>query len=98
MADLEVSRDSEHEDLAGWVLGALDPEESHRFQAHLESCQGCQEAMAELEPTAQLLKAAGPTDELPAEAGMAEPPADLEERTLARIRQAAVSPYRTRPA
>jgi len=36
MADLELVPDREHEDLAGWVLGALDPEEHARFRAHLK--------------------------------------------------------------
>lgn len=124
MADLEMMQGGEHEDLAGWVLGALSPKEAARFQAHLETCQECQDSAAELGPTAQLLKAAGPAAEGPAEApgegpadqkptvnlkrpgdltptvnlrlptprepeAVLDPPADLEERTLARVRQAA---------
>jgi len=34
MADPDIA----HADIAGWVLGALDPDESERFQAHLETC------------------------------------------------------------
>jgi anti-sigma factor RsiW len=125
MADLEMMQGDEHEDLAGWVLGALNPKEAARFQAHLETCQECQDSAAELGPTAQLLKTAGsaaeaPADQKPTEApadqkptvnlkrpgdltptvnlrlpaprepaAALEPPADLEERTLARVRQAA---------
>ncbi len=116
MADLEMMQGGEHEDLAGWVLGALNLKEAARFQAHLETCQECQDSAAELGPAAQLLKTAGPAAEAPAdqkptvnlerpgdltptvnlrlptprkpEAAL-EPPADLEERTLARVRQAA---------
>ena len=128
MADLEMMQGDEHEDLAGWVLGALNPKEAARFQAHLETCQECQDSAAELGPAAQLLKTAGSAAEAPAgvsaeaPAGVSadqkptvnlkrpgdltptvnlrlptprapevvlEPPADLEERTLARVRQAA---------
>jgi anti-sigma factor RsiW len=120
MADLDMMQGGEHEDLAGWVLGALNPKEAARFQAHLETCQECQDSAAELGPTAQLLKTAGSAAEAPAEApadqkptvnlkrpddltptvnlrlptprkpaAVLEPPADLEERTLARVRQAA---------
>src|ERR1700749_1713333 len=67
MADLEMMQGDEHEDLAGWVLGALNPKEAARFQAHLETCQECQDSAAELGPTAQLLKTAGSTAEAPAE-------------------------------
>jgi Anti-sigma-K factor rskA/Putative zinc-finger len=88
MADPELLPESEHEDLAGWVLGALDPAESERFGVHLESCRECQDAVAEFEPAAQLLRTAGSPDQLPADSGPDEPPADLEERTLARVRQA----------
>jgi hypothetical protein len=88
MADPELLPESAHEDLAGWVLGALDPAESERFGVHLESCRECQDAVAEFEPAAQLLRTTGSPDQLPADAGTNEPPADLEERTLARIRQA----------
>ena len=113
MADLELVPDREHEDLAGWVLGALDPEEHARFRAHLETCRECQDGVAEFGPTARLLNAAAeswqaddpaattavpPPDQratvrvkLPAARppADAEPPADLKERTLARVREAA---------
>src|ERR1700761_9449655 len=58
MADLELVPDREHEDLAGWVLGALDPEEPARFRAPLETCRECQDGVAEFGPTARLLNAA----------------------------------------
>ena len=51
MADPDIA----HADIAGWVLGALDPDESERFQAHLEICDECQREVAELSPSATLL-------------------------------------------
>jgi Anti-sigma-K factor rskA/Putative zinc-finger len=86
MADLEMTPDMEHADVAGWIVGALDPSEHRRFRAHLESCTECQQTVAEFAPVAQKLATSLPAGELLADAN---PPADLQERTLARVRQAA---------
>lgn len=43
MADPDIA----HAGIAGWVLGALDPDESERFQAHLETCDECQRRLPE---------------------------------------------------
>lgn len=67
-------------DVAGWVLGALDPGDAERFAQHLASCRACQVAVAELEPAGQLLLATSPVP---------GPSARLEASTLARVRQAA---------
>jgi Anti-sigma-K factor rskA/Putative zinc-finger len=78
--------DAEHPDAAGWVLGVLDPEESALFEAHLPSCPDCQQAVTEFGSTARLLKTALPVMEsMPA----AEPPPDLQARTVARVERAA---------
>jgi anti-sigma-K factor RskA len=81
MADPDVA----HADVAGWVLGALDPEESERFEAHLETCDECRKEVADLGPAAQMLKAVLPDVELATGPG---PPADLQARTMTRIEQA----------
>jgi hypothetical protein len=81
MADPDVA----HADVAGWVLGALDPDESGRFEAHLQTCDRCQREVAELGPAAQMFKAVLPGVDL---ASGPEPPADLQARTMARIEQA----------
>ncbi len=81
MAEPDVA----HADVAGWVLGALDPDESERFEAHLQTCDECQREVAELGPTAQMLQAVLPGVTL---ATGPEPPADLQDRTMARIQQA----------
>ena len=69
-----------HPEAAGWVLGILGPGDAGRFAAHLRSCPDCRAAVAELTPTAGMLKAAAPV-------GL--PPPDLQARTLAAVRQAA---------
>ena len=77
---------SEHPDAAGWVLGLLEPDDSVRYEEHLRSCQQCQLAVAEVGPAARLLQAALPAIELMDDA---EPPADLGQRIVARVEQAA---------
>lgn len=62
-------------DAAGWVLGALDPDDAECFADHLLTCADCRGAVAELEPAGQLI-------------GMGAP-AGLRAATLARVRQAA---------
>jgi hypothetical protein len=69
-----------HADVAGYALGALNPPERARFEAHLEACPACREELAELREAAELLALAPPA---------AEPPADLQARTLAAVRRAA---------
>ena len=86
MADLDAFAEAGHQDAAGWALGALDAEDGRRFAAHLHSCQRCQQAVADFRPTAVLLKTPLPAVELTAGA---EPPADLQARTLASVRRAA---------
>jgi hypothetical protein len=88
MADLDLTPDMEHADVAGWIMGALDPLEHRRFRVHLESCADCQRTVAEFAPAAQKLATALPDRDLLA---TANPPADLQERTLARVRQAAAN-------
>jgi len=76
----------EHADVAGWIMGALDPQEHRRFRAHLETCGECQQTVAEFAPTAHKLAAGLPGGELLPDLN---PPEDLAERTLARVQQAA---------
>lgn len=50
---------NEHEQVRGWsasyVLGALDPEERRRFEAHLVGCDQCRGEVAEFAPIPALL-------------------------------------------
>ena len=72
-------------DVAGWVLGALDPDDAERFAEHLLSCEECQAAVTELEPVARLFQ--NPVAEVNTVA--VKPPADLGARTLTRVEWAA---------
>ncbi len=78
-------------DAAGWVLGALSPEEAERFAAHLETCEACRAEVAKLtEACERLTDAAAP---LP-------PPPELRDRVMASV-QAEASLFkaaRTDPA
>jgi hypothetical protein len=69
-----------HPDLAGYVLGALDPQEAAAFEAHLATCPECRRELAELEGLPALLERAAPPVELPP---------GLRERTFAAIERAA---------
>jgi Anti-sigma-K factor rskA/Putative zinc-finger len=86
MADSDTFAEAGHPDAAGWVLGVLDPEESGRFETHLESCPECQQAVAEFGSAAHMLTSALPGVQL---AEGPEPPPDLQDRTLARVAEAA---------
>ncbi|MBJ7598689.1 MAG: hypothetical protein DLM67_12775 [Candidatus Nephthysia bennettiae] len=75
---------AEHEELenslAAFVLGAIDPEEQDRLEAHLEACAGCRELAARLAPAASAL---------PLAPEPISPPGRLEERVLAAAAAAA---------
>jgi hypothetical protein len=71
-----------HPDAAAWALGALDPGEAERYQAHLQSCGACRIAVADFEQVARALAHPPPA---------AEPPPDLQARTLASVQDAILS-------
>jgi hypothetical protein len=77
--------DLAHPEVAGWLLGKLDPAEADDFRAHLARCPHCQAAVAELAPVGQALRRLPPA---------VEPPPDLEARTIARVQAAAAAPGR----
>ena len=80
--------DLAHPEVAGWMLGKLDPAEAEDFRAHLAGCLHCQAAIDELAPVGQALRHLPPA---------AEPPPGLEALTIARV-QAAAAPGRPRRA
>ncbi len=69
-----------HPDLAGYLLGALDPDEVAAFEAHLTGCPACRQELAELEGLPAMLEQAAPPLEVPA---------GLRERTFAAVERAA---------
>jgi anti-sigma-K factor RskA len=48
------------DDVAAYALGALEPEEAERFEAHLAECRGCAAELADLQGVVDLLPAAVP--------------------------------------
>lgn len=80
-----------HLDAAGWVLGVLDPDERAAFEGHLSDCDDCRRSVEELRQPAELLRLAAPRVELPAE---------LRDRTLRAVEEAAApaEPERTERA
>jgi Anti-sigma-K factor rskA len=77
--------DLAHPEVAGWMLGKLDPAEAEEFRAHPARCPHCQAAVADLAPVGRALNRLPPA---------AEPPPDLEARTIARVQAAAATPER----
>jgi len=72
----------EHAEVAGWALGALDPDDAQTFEEHLRTCDDCQAAAAEFQPVVTGLKQAAPA---------VEPPADLEAKTIAAVQYAVLA-------
>jgi anti-sigma-K factor RskA len=65
------------EDLAAYMLGALDHDEAGEFERHLEGCEHCREEMRWLEPAVQTL---------PEAVERQEPPRQLREALMAEVR------------
>jgi Anti-sigma-K factor rskA len=78
----------EHPEVAGWALGALDPDDLAAFEEHLQCCGQCQAEAAEFAPVGEGLKFAAPA---------VEPPADLELKTVSAVQYAAMAERRTEP-
>jgi anti-sigma-K factor RskA len=79
------------EDLAAYVLGALEGDEAADFERHLEGCERCREEMTWLEPAVQTL---------PEAVERQEPPRALRNALMAEVREdareAAARPAPTR--
>ena len=71
-----VDHPAPHPDLAGYTLGILEPCEAEAFEAHLDHCEACRADVKELEALPDLIGAALPTSQAPA---------DLQARTFAAI-------------
>ena len=78
----------EHAEVAGWALGALDPDDAAAFEEHLQSCGQCQAEAAEFAAVTGSLALAAPA---------AEPPPDLEIKTLAAVRYAVMAEGQAQP-
>jgi anti-sigma-K factor RskA len=65
------------EDLAAYMLGALEPGEAAEFERHLEGCERCRAEMRWFEPAVQTL---------PESVERQEPPRSLRESLMAEVR------------
>lgn len=65
------------EDLAAYMLGALEPGEAAEYKRHLEGCERCQAEMRWFEPAVQML---------PESVERQEPPRSLREDLMAEVR------------
>ncbi len=65
-AEPDRSRDPFSDDTAAYLLGALPPGESERYESHLASCPSCAARLAELRPAVGLLAHATEDDVLAA--------------------------------
>jgi anti-sigma-K factor RskA len=68
------------EDLAAYVLGALEPAEARELERHLEDCERCQAEMRWFEPAVAML---------PESVERQEPPRSLRESLMAEVRKEA---------
>jgi anti-sigma-K factor RskA len=66
------------EDLAAYLLGALNPREAADFERHLEGCDRCRQELRWLEPA---------VDTLPETVERTEPPPQLREALMAEVRR-----------
>jgi anti-sigma factor RsiW len=71
-----------HPEVAGWVLGSLDPPDAEAFGEHLACCSQCQDAEAEFEAVARAFRYPVP---------VAEPPPELEAKVLASVQHAVLT-------
>jgi anti-sigma-K factor RskA len=76
------------EDLAAYVLGALEPGEAAEFERHLEGCERCRAEMRWFEPAVQ---------KLPESVERQEPPRSLRESLMAEVRADVRPAKRPRP-
>ncbi len=79
----ETEHDRWRDDLAAYVLGALEPGESAELERHIAGCEECKVELDWLRPAAQLL---------PESAERLEPPAELRARLFEQVRSEAARP------
>lgn len=78
-----MSRHPDRDDIVGFVLGALEPEEERQMAAHVEGCRKCSADVRHYAPAVGVL--AESVEQL-------EPPPELRSRLLDAVRREADSP------
>lgn len=71
-----------HPNLAAFVLGGLEPEETAEVRRHLATCPGCRRELEELRKVNRALEAAPPPE---------DPPGQLKDEILSRVRAEGLS-------
>lgn len=74
---MNESHERWNDDVAAYMLGALDAAEAAELERHLEGCERCRERVRWLEPAVRML---------PEEVERVQPPAPLRERVMAEVR------------
>jgi anti-sigma factor RsiW len=72
-AERKVCEERWHDEIAGYVLGALSPVEAERLERHMEGCPACAERADWLSPA---------VDVIPASVPQHDPPATLRARLM----------------
>ncbi len=89
MSDAQDHR-SWRADIAAYLLGGLEPDETAALETHLEGCERCREELRWLQPAVDLL---------PESVEQLEPPPQLRERLMAEVGAAGdAAPRRTHSA
>lgn len=86
-ADEQMSENPECVDAAAYVLGALEEDEAHEFEAHLAGCPECRGELSSLSIVADALPLAAPPH---------SPPRSLKRRVMAGVRAEPQEAQRTR--
>jgi len=73
----ETSHERWSEDVAAYMLGALEPEQAAELERHAEGCERCREEIRWLTPA---------LDALPESVERIEPPRELRSRVMAEVR------------
>lgn len=79
----EAEHDGRRDQLAAYVLGALEPGEAAELERHLAGCEECRVDLGWLQPAAQLL---------PESVERLEPPAELRSSLMEQVRSEAERP------
>ncbi|HEX5610166.1 MAG TPA: anti-sigma factor [Solirubrobacterales bacterium] len=79
---MNESHERWNDDVAAYMLGALEPAEAAELERHLEGCERCRERVRWLQPAVRLL---------PEEVERVEPPAPLRARVMAEVRSDAAA-------
>jgi anti-sigma-K factor RskA len=86
---MSAEHDRFRDDLAAYMLGALEPHEGEELERHLETCEQCSERLRWLQPAAELLSES---------VERRDPPAQLRDRIMAEVRREADPQSAARPA